>query len=107
MSRRVPVLLIPSFLDFCKDFLCALCLLCSPPTGRELTAEAQRAPRSLPKDLRVLCVSAVSSLRLRPRRAVLFVPFVAVPFLDGNSKYSSQPAPFEFLDIDSALACRG
>src|SRR6266581_9042625 len=63
--------LIPSFLFFSKDFLCALCLLCSAPRGQGIhRRDAENAKcflestlvfRSIPKRLRVLCVSAVNS----------------------------------------------
>src|SRR5207249_7117392 len=32
------VLLAPRFLDFCKDFLCVLCLLCSTPVQTQAKA---------------------------------------------------------------------
>src|SRR6266581_2106640 len=75
MSVALFVLLTVSFLDFCKDFLCVLCLLRVPAEeeGGQLTAEAQRTRRPSFKNLRVLCASAVSSFRLRLRRAVFVV----------------------------------
>src|SRR6266699_2090342 len=72
-----------SFLFFSKDFLCALRLLCSAPRGQGIhRRDAENAKcflestpvfRSIPKRLRVLCVSAVNSFWLRRGRAKLFV----------------------------------